>query len=177
MEITYKIEIIDLVKFSQRFSRKEALIKSKWILACMVLLAVYLGSNNILYNIMVINGKIKIPESLLGGNIILIILYDFLLLLAVFYIIRYIRLMTLKNYFRDAQFLAGEKKLILSEKFLIFITPYLTTDYKYNFIYKIDFLEEYYYLSLLDKSKIIIPIGTPGLPDFIKNLEAKINVC
>ena len=177
MTINYEINTTDYIEFYKRYFRKRLFIFQNIIFVVAGAIAIYLGFNKLMFNILIINGSYKIPGSLIGDNIFLTIIYDFLFIIGIVFLIRYIFLNKIITQYKRARHLIGYRALTLNDDSLTLVTTDTRLDYKYRFVYSLELIKGYCYLNLCDRNSIIIPDNTKGFEDFINQLKEKINDC
>lgn len=173
MTINYDISTEDYFEFQKINFRKKVILFQNKIFLITGLLALYFGLNKWVFNFMIINGTYKIPGSIIQDNTILISLYDYLFLIGIVFLIRYIIIRKAKSQYDKARYLIGHRELTLSDDHLILVTQNVRTEYKIGFVYNIEMIRNYYYLTLCDQSIILIPDKVLGLDDFINQLKNK----
>lgn len=177
MTINYEINTKDYIEFYNRYYRKRLFIFQNIIFVIAGAFAIYLGFNKLMFNVLIINGSYKIPGSLIGDNIFLTIIYDFLFIIGIVFLIRYLFFKKIITQYKRARHLIGYRALTLNDDSLTLVTTDTRLDYKYRFVYSLELINGYCYLNLCDRNSIIIPDNTIGFEEFINQLKEKINGC
>jgi hypothetical protein len=116
----------------------------------------------------------KIPEAVFGNTVWLNVIYNFILLVGLIFLLRYLLIKRVIKQFKITPQLTGEREIILNDEVLIIKTPVTRSEYNYKAIYNFELVQDYCYVYLNEQNAIIIPRSAPGFDYFVKVLKEKL---
>jgi hypothetical protein len=137
-----------------------------------LLIAVYMAFQGKVQNIIITN-NFRFPETFIGSNKVLIILYHFFIFLALLFLIRYLFYKKLQREIKLISLHFTEKEFLLFENEVIIIHGGIEIKINYSLINNCKKIDNYCYLYIIPEIPYIIPNTVPGYGAFLKILSEK----
>lgn len=174
MEFNVKNTQNDYSVYAKSFLEEKNPFFQKYIFIVVVLISVFLGIQDKIYNILV-TPNFKFPETLIDSNKILAIIYYLLLFSGLLFLFRYLVLRANKKRVEIITLLSAEKKFELTENEIIIVRGGIETKLKYGLIYNCKVTDKYCYLYIDPRAPYIIPNTVENYNEFLKILSEKTN--